>query len=71
VRKELDILGSRNALRVFPAVVKMLEQRALPFASLITRTYPFAEAAAALQDWDAAPGSFTKVMVAVGHDPIA
>jgi 2-desacetyl-2-hydroxyethyl bacteriochlorophyllide A dehydrogenase len=66
VRKELDILGSRNALRVFPAVIKMLEQRALPFPSLITRVYPFAETAAALRDWDAAPGSFTKVMVQVG-----
>lgn len=71
VRKELDILGSRNALRVFPAVIMMLEQRALPFASLITRVYPFAESEAALRDWDAAPGSFTKVMVAVGDGAVA
>lgn len=71
VRKELDILGSRNALRVFPAVIKMLEQRALPFASLITRIYPFAESEAALRDWDAAPGSITKVMVAVGDGAVA
>ena len=28
-RKELDILGSRNALRVFPAVISMIEQRQL------------------------------------------
>ncbi len=31
VRKELDILGSRNALGEFPSVIKMLEQRRRPF----------------------------------------
>ncbi len=65
VRKELDILGSRNALRVFPAVIKMLAQRQMPFASLISKVYPFAESAAALADWDAAPGKFTKILIDV------
>jgi threonine dehydrogenase-like Zn-dependent dehydrogenase len=27
VRKELDIIGSRNVSRVFPAVIRMLEKR--------------------------------------------
>lgn len=65
VRKELDIMGARNALRVFPAVIKMLEQREQPFAELITRLYPFAETAGALADWDADPARFTKVMIDV------
>ncbi len=65
VRKELDICGARNALRVFPAVIKMLEERARPFPDLITRVYPFAEAGEALRDWDADPVRFTKVMVDV------
>src|SRR5258707_5244886 len=55
VRKELDILGSRNALRVFPAVIKMIEQRERPFMDLVTRKYPFAETGQAFHDWDAAP----------------
>jgi threonine dehydrogenase-like Zn-dependent dehydrogenase len=63
VRKELDILGSRNALRVFPAVLQMLEKRQRPFKELITRIYPFSEAAAAFRDWDAAPGKFTKILI--------
>ncbi len=64
VRKELDILGSRNALHVFPAVIKMLEQRRFPFRDLITTTYPFSETAQAFQDWDSQPAVFTKILVA-------
>ena len=63
VRKELDIMGSRNALRVFPAVIKMLEKREQPFMELITKIYPFAEAAQAFAHWDAAPGKFTKILI--------
>jgi threonine dehydrogenase-like Zn-dependent dehydrogenase len=63
VRKELDIRGSRNALRVFPAVVQMLEKRQQPFEELITRVYPVGQTADALRDWDAEPGAFTKVLV--------
>lgn len=63
VRKELDILGSRNALRVFPAVIAMLERRERPFAKLVTRVYPLAEAGQAFADWDAAPSAFSKVLV--------
>jgi threonine dehydrogenase-like Zn-dependent dehydrogenase len=63
VRKELDILGSRNALRVFPAVIKMLEKGQQPFTDLITRVYPFEEVAQAFRDWDAAPGKFSKILI--------
>jgi threonine dehydrogenase-like Zn-dependent dehydrogenase len=63
VRKELDIRGSRNALRVFPAVIKMLESRQQPFEALISKIYPLEQAARALQDWDANPGAFTKILI--------
>jgi threonine dehydrogenase-like Zn-dependent dehydrogenase len=63
VRKELDILGARNALRVFPAVIKMLEKRERPFTDLITRIYPLAETTQAFRDWDAAPGKVTKILI--------
>ena len=65
VRKELDIMGSRNALRVFPAVIKMLEKGQQPFTDLITRKYPFTETAAAFAAWDANPGQFTKILIDV------
>lgn len=63
VRKELDILGSRNALRVFPSVIDMLKQRERPFAEMISRIYPFAETGNAFADWHAAPGEVTKLLV--------
>jgi threonine dehydrogenase-like Zn-dependent dehydrogenase len=63
VRKELDIRGSRNALRVFPAVIKMIEGRQQPFAELISRIYPAGETARALTEWDANPGAFTKILI--------
>jgi threonine dehydrogenase-like Zn-dependent dehydrogenase len=71
VRKELDIIGSRNALRVFPNVIKMMEKRQpfdrlrtpQPFMDLITNIYPFYETAQAFRDWDAAPGKFTKILI--------
>lgn len=63
VRKELDIMGSRNALRVFPAVIKMMEKRQQPFGELITRIYPFDETGHAFRDWDADPGKFTKILI--------
>ena len=66
VRKELDIMGSRNALHEFPAVVKMIEKREQPFTDLITRVYPFEDAEKAFGDWDAAPGKFTKIVIEVG-----
>jgi len=65
VRKELDIMGSRNALLEFPAVVAMIERREFPFADLITRVVPLDEAAQAFVDWDAAPGQIVKVMIQI------
>jgi threonine dehydrogenase-like Zn-dependent dehydrogenase len=65
LRKELDILGSRNALRVFPAVIKMLEKRQQPFVDLVSEVYPLEKTAQALRDWDAAPTRFTKILIDV------
>lgn len=50
--KELDILGSRNALRAdFDAVIAWMESRPNPPDDLITRVFPFADAADALPTW--------------------
>ena len=63
VRKELDILGSRNSLRTFPAVIKMMEGGQQPFRDLVTEVYPFTLTGAAFRDWDAAPGRFFKILI--------
>lgn len=65
VRKELDVLGSRNALRAFPAVIAMMAERRQPFAELITKTYTLDQAGVALADWDAAPDRFLKIQIEV------
>lgn len=50
--KELDIMGSRNALpEDFAAVISYLEQRGAASDDLISRVIPFAEAASALPYW--------------------
>ena len=65
VRKELDIMGSRNALGVFPEVIGMMEQRQKPFEKLITKTYPFDDAPRAFLDWDSEPSRVSKLLVDV------
>lgn len=64
VMKELDILGSRNSTpEDFRDVIAMLESGRYPVDDTITRTVPFAEAAAALEQWAANPSAITKIHV--------
>jgi threonine dehydrogenase-like Zn-dependent dehydrogenase len=63
VHKELDILGSRNSLTEFPLVIEMLAQKNFPVESTISATVPLADAGDALNRWNAAPQSFTKILV--------
>ena len=66
VQKELDVLGSRNALGSdFEAVIAMLESGVFPVDRVITRCYAFAEAGQALRDWDADPSAVTKILIQV------
>ena len=69
VQKELDLLGSRNAMPDdFRQVIRALETGVLPTVDLVTRTYPFDSAAQALADWDADPAAITKLLVEVGAE---
>ena len=64
ILKELDILGSRNALPSdFDDVIRMLESGTLPVDRIISRTVPFEEAGDALRRWDEDPASITKIQV--------
>ena len=62
--KELDILGSRNALpEDFENVTRMLEFGLYPVAETVTRIVPFAQAGTALQDWSVNPATTTKIHI--------
>lgn len=65
VRKELDVMGSRNALRVFPSVINMFEKKTGPFEELITKIFPLDETAEAFKFWDENPGIVSKIVIDV------
>ena len=64
VQKELDILGSRNALPGdFRAVIQMLEQGKFPVEDAVTLEVPLAQAAESLAAWSREPSRFSKIMI--------
>ena len=66
VQKELDILGSRNALpEDFHDVIRMLESHRFPVEEAVTHIVPIEEAPAILEAWSREPAHFTKIMVEV------
>jgi len=67
VQKELDILGSRNALpEDFRQVIAMLEAERFPVEEAVSHTVSLDEAPAALNAWSANPAAFSKIMVDLG-----
>ncbi len=66
VQKELDILGSRNALpEDFHEVIRMLEAKRFPVTDAISAIVPIEEAPEMLRQWSENPSAFTKIMVQV------
>ena len=64
VQKELNILGSRNALpEDFRQVICMLGQHKFPVQKAISATGPLEQTPELLHDWSANPGRFTKIMI--------
>ena len=64
VQKELDIMGSRNALpEDFREVMSILDSGRFPVDQTVSAIVPLEEAPAALEQWSANPASFTKIMV--------
>jgi threonine dehydrogenase-like Zn-dependent dehydrogenase len=64
VQKELDIMGSRNALpEDFREVIAMLEAGRFPVEDAVSAIISIDEAARYLAEWSASPGRFTKIMV--------
>lgn len=65
VHKEVDILGSRNSLNEFPAVMAMLASGHFPVEDTISTTVPLDCAGDALERWRNQPEAFTKILVEV------
>ena len=64
VKKELDILGSRNATaNDFRAVMTMLRTGSFPVAGAVTRVVGLEDAGEALRDWSAHPSLVTRIRV--------
>ena len=64
VQKELDILGTRNALpQDFREVIAMLELKRFPVDAAISTIVPMEEAPQAFAAWAADPARFTKIIV--------
>ncbi len=66
VQKELDVLGSRNALpEDFRAVIGLLEAGKFPVVQAISRVVGLEEAPGALRSWSENPSRFRKIMVSL------
>jgi threonine dehydrogenase-like Zn-dependent dehydrogenase len=64
VQKELDILGSRNALPGdFRRVIRMLEEHRFPVEAAVDTTVDLEAAPRIFLAWNENPGRFTKIMV--------
>jgi threonine dehydrogenase-like Zn-dependent dehydrogenase len=63
VKKEIEIVGSRNCLGDFPDVIGYLESGRFPVDDVITKVVSIEEGGQALADWSENPGPVTKIMV--------
>jgi L-galactonate 5-dehydrogenase len=63
VMKEIDILGSRNALDEFGTVIEALRGGRFPVNSIISRVVPLDQAGEALKAWSDDPGAYVKVQI--------
>jgi threonine dehydrogenase-like Zn-dependent dehydrogenase len=64
VQKELDIMGSRNALPGdFLEVMKMLAAGRFPVDQAVSAIVPLERGPSMLAEWSANPAAFTKIMI--------
>jgi threonine dehydrogenase-like Zn-dependent dehydrogenase len=71
VQKELDVMGSRNALpEDFHAVIKLLEARKFPVDQAVSLIVPLEEAGNALRSWSENPSGFKKILVSLDQDQL-
>ena len=63
-KKELNVFGSRNALKKdFIELIDMVKDGKADLEKVITNVYPFEEAAKAFADFDKSSGEMLKVVI--------
>jgi threonine dehydrogenase-like Zn-dependent dehydrogenase len=68
VQKEIDILGTRNALpEDFRSVIQMLEHRRFPVESAVSTVASLEEAPEIFASWSANPSQYSKIMIAFDY----
>lgn len=66
IQKEIDLLGSRNALQAdFDRVVRYLTTKKLPVEKLISRKISMSESELALKEWNANPNEIIKMVMSL------
>jgi L-gulonate 5-dehydrogenase len=63
MRKEVDLLGSRNSVNAFPAVLRLLADEVIDKDVLITHRFGLTEAGAALDVLDKGQESALKILI--------
>ncbi len=63
MRKEVDLLGSRNSVNAFPAVLQLLADGVVDDRTMITHRFGIMEAGAALQVLDSGHESALKILI--------
>jgi 2-desacetyl-2-hydroxyethyl bacteriochlorophyllide A dehydrogenase len=63
MRKEVDLLGSRNSLNAFPAVLRLLADGVVDANTMITHRFELAEAGAALDILDKGQENALKIVI--------
>ena len=64
VQKELDIMGSRNALpEDFRRVIQLLESHQFPVDDCVSSILPLEEGPEILRSWSDNPARFSKIMI--------
>lgn len=66
VQKELDVLGSRNALpEDFQAVIKLIEAGKFPVNEAVSQIVPLEEGPNAFRSWNEKPSLFKKILISL------
>ena len=63
IKKELDVVGSRNSLNAFPPLIELLQDGDVDIAAIRTSVRPFAETVQAMQDLRERPDQNIKVLI--------
>jgi threonine dehydrogenase-like Zn-dependent dehydrogenase len=63
IKKELDVVGSRNSLEAFQPLIELLQEGAVDIAGIRTSVRPFAETVDAMRDLGAHPARNLKVLI--------